>query len=100
AGWPVTDLSPRWVLPIPEGPLRLRRRSAVCPAPTTGRLAPTCPATNDQIDTPTDRFVADLTSAHPRPRPRGSSASNARLTTSLIGQSFRCSVCPDPLNQA
>jgi hypothetical protein len=41
-------------------------------------------AINDRIDIPTAGRVADLLSAHPRPRPRGSSASNARLTTSLM----------------
>ena len=59
-----------------------------------------CPATNDQIDIPSGRFAAELTSAHPRPRPRGNSASNARLTTSLMDKRFFVGVLPDPLNQA
>ena len=46
--------------------------------------AQACLATNGRIDIPTAGYVAELVSAHPRPRPRGSSASNARLTTSLI----------------
>src|SRR6266481_4419312 len=41
-------------------------------------------ATNGRIDIPTAGSVVELVSAHPRPRPRGSSGSNARLTTSLM----------------
>jgi len=62
----------------------LFRLAGVYPARATGTPARACPETNDRIDIPTGRYVAELVSAHPRPRPLGSSASNARLTTSLM----------------
>src|SRR5207247_10205534 len=62
----------------------LRRWADVYLARATGTHERACLATNDRIDIPTPDSVAALVSAHPRPRPRGSSASNARLTTSLM----------------
>src|SRR5205823_10473677 len=62
----------------------LLRLADVYLARATGTPEPACLATNDRIDIPTAGCVAELASAHPRPRPRGSSASNARLTTSLM----------------
>src|SRR5205807_3635135 len=44
----------------------------------TDTLERACLAADDRIDIPTAGFVAELVSAHPRPRPRGSSASKAR----------------------
>jgi hypothetical protein len=43
---------------------------------------------NDQIGTPNGRSAAELNSAHLHPNPRGSSASNAPLTTSLMDNRF------------
>src|ERR1700732_445635 len=71
------------LLPSPVSDFLLRL-AGVCPARPTGTRVPVCPATNDRIDIPTAAYVADLVSTHPRPRPRGGSASNARLTTSLM----------------
>jgi hypothetical protein len=62
----------------------LLRLAGACRGRVTDTPARASPTTNGRIDIPTAGYVAELVSAHPRPRPRGSSASNARLTTSLM----------------
>ena len=53
-------------------------------APATDMPEPVCRPTGGQIDIPAEGRVLSLASAQPRPPLRGSSASSARLTTSLI----------------
>jgi hypothetical protein len=73
---------------IPGFFLCFRQLAAAVPAPATGMPVPVFPATDDQIDIPNDRYVAELTAAHPRPRPCDNSPSNARVATSLMDKPF------------
>src|SRR5262249_26185259 len=82
-GWFVHPLSP-YPIPAIQWFLCFRPLATVFPGPATDRLAPVSRVPSDQIDSANEGSVADLISAHPRPRPRGSSMSNARLTTSLM----------------